>query len=128
MDTLSELVDGLLVPSETDRAMVPFRWVGHDEGEVSVPALLSAQGLDPSASVRVETVREFFGPMIEEPSWFGEAERQTAKRFRKLVEYWEHEVRDARVYRVGDVAVTVLILGRVSGREWVGLRTSVVET
>jgi hypothetical protein len=123
---LETLVAGLRVPSETDSPVEVFTRPACSE--LSVQALLAEQRLGPDEKVDTETAETFFAPLVQQQPWFDEAERATAGRFRSLLEYLQSSFVELRVFRVGQAAQTVLIVGRCGAGDWIGLRTAVVET
>ena len=114
------------MPSETDEPLAAFSWSG--SSDLDLAALLCAQGIDPTAGVEVQSAREFLGPFAEQQAWFEDSDRAEATRFAALISYLESHLTDVQVYRVGSGTILVLIMGRMSTGEWVGLRTKVVET
>lgn len=149
---IEEAASGLLVPSETDAPLTPFRWTGEAvtgaeraagdasargavsdasaEGaargaEPSRDAILSSTGKDAATPVEAMSVDDFFAPVTEERE--GE-DPSDAKRFQALKELLSKELSDLRVLRVGSVDIDVYILGRHASGEWLGLKTRVVET
>jgi hypothetical protein len=125
--TLQTLVDGLMVPSETDEPFTVVNWPDTQDG--SIEAVLKALDLDPEQTVEMETVQSFLDPLGQTETWFSDSDQETAGRFRTLRDYLQATLSDLRVYRIGHATKTVLVLGR-SGctGQWLGLRTRVVET
>ena len=119
-----EVVQGLLVPSESDFPMTPLRW-GCEAP--SPEALRAAQGGAPAALVEERTLDAFFARMVD-PAEPDAAALAEAARYRQLVELLRAHLEDLRVYRVGRVSIAVFILGRHASGEWLGLRTKLVET
>jgi hypothetical protein len=122
---LSAAAAGLLVLSESDYPLEPYRW---DGAWPPTPAALSvALGAAPDATVEERSVAGFFAAQARTYDWQDDAERERAARFAALGALVAARLADPRLYRIGDIEITVLILGRV-GDEIVGLRTTVVET
>ncbi|MEN9937677.1 MAG: hypothetical protein RLZZ387_4256 [Chloroflexota bacterium] len=128
-DTLAELTaaaDGLLVTSEADHPLEPFRWPGPDP--ITPEALRDSLGLPPDAPAEVVSLDAFFSPLASSQEWFDDAQRATAARFATLRDLIADRLTDVAVYRLGRIEVAVIIAGRDQAGATVGLRTTQVET
>lgn len=125
-DTLSQAAQGLAFMSETDAPLAPFFWPGEFEA-VTAEIVARQARLPADAKIEQRTVAEFFEPVAAEEEWQNEDERVVARRFQALVATLEQSLREATVFRVGEVAVDVYIVGLAQGG-LAGLRTRVVET
>ncbi len=124
---IAEAAEGLLMMSESDHPLEPFR-LGATAGEPDLARLRELAGARPDARVEVTTPETFFAVAAGEQSWKGEAELSAARRFRRLLRVLEAELSDLRVYRVGEINIAVYVLGRSPSGTWLGLSTRVVET
>ncbi|MFO1019655.1 MAG: nuclease A inhibitor family protein [Planctomycetales bacterium] len=115
---LTRLVAGLLYPSESDE---PFEVVELPPGaDPSHPETISNPlGLPSAGPVKTTTVEKFFADIHG-----GEQDVQLDT----LAAYLRQNFTDLTVLRIGNINVTVLVLGRDSTGTWGGLRTTSVET
>lgn len=125
---LGEAAAGLLFPSESDAPLTPYRWPARADEAPTPEALLRVEGQPPDTPVEVWTLRDLFGPLIEEREGAIDEEREDAARYGAIVALLERELRDLRVFRVGKVEIGVYVLGLHPAGEWLGLETRVVET
>jgi hypothetical protein len=123
---LTAAADGLLVPSESDYPFVPFRWEG--SGPLTPVALLAHLELPPDTPVETRAPETFFAPLTRIAEWMDEAQRAQAARFAALRDLIVARLRNAAVYRVGRVRITVVIAGQDAADTIVGLRTTLIET
>lgn len=117
---------GLFVMSESD---YPFETV-HLEGEteLSQQRLRRLAGAGEDAPVEIRSVEEFFGSTtFERVLKEGEAPA-SMKGYEGLAELLRRNLTELRVYRIGKINLSVLILGKSHAGNWLGLSTRVVET
>lgn len=123
---LEEAVKGLEMPSETDE---PFRVVfwplEKSQLTNSEVAFYAAERAD--APVETRSVAEFFQDAATVEDWMDDAERADAKRFQNLVETLNAELKNPRVYLIGERERTAAVIGQVEGG-FGGVITLVVET
>lgn len=125
IETLKQAADGLLVMSESDYPIEISRW---EKASLTVEELLQSQGISLEEPIETVELEAFFHPMTAEWEWRQGEELATARRFQDLVKLIRDRLTDVAVYRVGQIAIDVLIVGRASEAEWVILATKVVET
>jgi hypothetical protein len=126
LHTLRAAADGLLYPSESDEPFEAFRWPG-SAGRTARAAVAAHEGETPEGAARerddvpldVQTPAAFFGPLEG---------GEDAGRYRALRRALEAAVRGLTVVRAGERQVAVYLIGRATDGDWVGLRTTSVET
>lgn len=127
LDELEQLTAGLLFMSETDQ---PFQVI--DQGpqpEVTAEQLRQlTAGAGPSTPVTTQSVAAFFRSAMAEPEWKQGAALETARRYQTLVRWLQANLTELQVYRVGEIDVTIYILGTSPEGRLLGLSTKVVET
>jgi hypothetical protein len=119
---------GLLFVSETDAPFSPVdapRMPFAALDDAAVRTLAGRPASDPVETIRVD---ELFRNAVQEQPWHTPAEIVNVKRYQELVALLHATLPDAKVYRVGTVAIDVLILGTGPGGGALGLATKVVET
>ncbi len=132
MDTalqeLTELARDLLYMSETDAPLVPFLAAAACESEPTDDFFMRSQGLETDVLVTHESVEEFLGPMAQQEAWFGDEDRAIAQRFQCLIDWIGANLTCTRVLRIGEIEIVALLVGKTNDGQWLGLRTSIVET
>ncbi|NJN19002.1 MAG: sugar-non-specific nuclease inhibitor NuiA-like protein [Oscillochloris sp.] len=128
-DALAELAtaaEGLLVMSESDHPLEPFRWSAADP--ITPETLLAYLQLPIDTPIETRSLEAFFDPLAQDREWFDDEQRVIATRFAALRDLIADRLRDVTVYQVGTTRITALIIGRDPSDEFVGLRTSLIET
>ena len=129
-NVLSQAAAGLTFISETDAPLTPFFW---PDAQALVSSPVASQDvargakLPSEAHIEQQSLDEFFEPAVAEEDWQNEDERAGARKFQALVATLKQNLRDSAVFRVGEVALDVYIVGRAEGG-LAGLQTKVVET
>lgn len=126
MRELTEATAGLLLMSESDHPLHVIRWEAGVEPTAEFLRGLTGHG--PSAPVEQRSPAEFFRAPASEPEWKAGAELETARRFQALRRLLEENLEGVTVYRVGEIDVTVYVVGRTPAGGWAGIATRVVET
>ncbi len=123
---LEALAAGLSFMSESDR---PLRVVQFDDcAEPDLPELLAVASARRGALIERVALADFFARATEPQSWHSPAELAVVKRYQALVEFFEQELVEARVYRVGAIEIDAYALGKTREGEWLGVATQLVET
>jgi hypothetical protein len=123
---LREATRGLTFMSESDYPVEVVRWSGIDD--VTPEFLRGLNGQEASAPVETTGVGEFFRNAASEAEWKSEAERETARRYQKLIGLLKDNLKGLTVYRVGSINIGVYVVGRGTSGDWLGVSTRVVET
>lgn len=126
LDTLLAASAGLLMPSENDYPFEPFVWAG--DAPPTPAALVAALGLPPETPVEIRSLERLFAPLIRERDTDDEQARAQRARFAALRAAFEGSLADITVYRVGAIAIKVIIAGVDGDSAVVGLSTTVIET
>jgi Nuclease A inhibitor-like protein len=124
IDRLHQATTNLVWTSESD---YPFEVVNWDRGtELKSTDLFT--DLPTDTPIDTITLQEFFAPALQPEDWYGQEELATIDRYQKLVETIATNLSNIVVFLVGDIEITVYIVGQTSDRIPVGLKTQVVET
>lgn len=127
MQTLDQAVDGLLYTSESDEPFEVVCWP--DDGKpLDANKLFELISCPPGTPVTLISLDDFFKDLITVQSWYGNAEKATVQKYRNLEEIIRWNLRDVRVFRVGEVQVGIYIVGVTSEGDWAGVKTISVET
>jgi hypothetical protein len=127
-DRLRRATDGLVYQSESDAPVEPFLITGFAEPELTPAALLAFTKRDPSTPVATVSFDDFFADLVALEDWYGDEERDTAKRYRRLVRLLESALSDLEVYKVGERSLDVYVVGKTPAGEFAGVTTKAVET
>lgn len=119
---------GLLFISESDAPFTPVDAPGTPFATLDDAAVRALAGHPAGDPVEVVSVDSFFRNAVKDQPWHTPQEAADAKRYRALVALLHATLPDAKVYRVGKIALDVLILGTGPGGGALGLATKVVET
>lgn len=95
--------------------------------ELNGTKLLDLLGLPADTTIEEQSPDDFFADLVEEQDWWGDAEKADAERYQALRRILEAHLDSLHIFRVGEVEVSIYLLGRCEG-DWVGLRTLSVET
>jgi hypothetical protein len=127
MRVLRDATKNLTYQSESDYPVEPFVEPAKDEESQSPRDFVAAKA-GGAAAVSETDFDNFFAAVAEEQDWQSAEARQSAKRFRSLVETLKANLTDIKVYKVGDVEADVYVVGRTAAGELAGVTTKVVET
>lgn len=126
LDRLAAAAQGLLVASESDEPLEPFRWPG--PGPLTADALRAHLGLPAATPVERGDPARFFRGQAEPPEDGDAAELASAARFAALGRLFARLLADRTLYRVGEVEVQIFLIGVDADGATVGLRSLLVET
>jgi hypothetical protein len=127
LTALKKASAGLLYPSESDEPFEAFHWPDQ-RGAITPEALLRAGQHDPNSKVEEMPFDQFFAKLGEEIAAQGEEGEADLKRYRKLEQALRKQLTDLKVFRVGQTAVSIYLIGQSKDGSWAGLRTTSVET
>ncbi len=130
VDKLKAASDGLLCMSETDYPFEVVLWSGQEQEQepLTKETVLQLAQKAPDTPVEVVPLDDFFQNATQEQDWYGSEEKETARRYRELVETLKTNLSDIQVYRLGTTEIDVYILGKTPEGTVAGLQTKVVET
>jgi Nuclease A inhibitor-like protein len=124
-DRLRQATADLLWMSESD---YPFEIVNWERGiELNPQALLPEVTSDEVAVERV-TLTDFLAPAIAIEDWYEAEELAQVDRYKELLHAIESNLTEVQVFRVGEVEITIYIVGKTAEGDLVGLKTQAVET
>jgi O-acetyl-ADP-ribose deacetylase (regulator of RNase III) len=126
LTAITAAAEGLLVMSESDHPLTPFTWPG--PGPLTPATLLAHLGLPPDTPAETRSLDAFLGPMAAQHDWFDDAQRAAAVHFAALRDLIAARLTDVRVYRLGRIQITAIIVGVDAAGETVGLQTMLIET
>jgi hypothetical protein len=123
IDRLQQATTDLVWTSESD---YPFEVITWSKGtEIDPTALFK---LPTDTTIETITLQDFFKPALATEDWYDREELATVDRYQKLVDAIGSNLSDIVVFRVGEIEITVYIIGKTLDRDLVGLKTQIVET
>jgi len=124
---LRKATRGLLYMSESDE---PFEIVHLEEPVRAFGAAEACLVAKRPAGCRVQEQRleEFFGELAQEHDWHGPSEKEDVRRYLDLWHYFKDYLAEATVFRVGELHVDIVIVGKAADKRWVGVKTRAIET
>ena len=126
IEELRKATDGLLYMSETDEPFKVVHWKS-EQGPIDDQRVADLLG-HPGGPIELLSLDDFFSNLIKEQDWHGEEEKEDVLRYRRLLSTVKQHLSEAKVLRIGTMAVDILIIGRTPSGEWAGVRTRAVET
>jgi hypothetical protein len=121
MNNIEQAADGLLFMSESDHPLVYFEL----DKAAGVEQKLRTMSEHKDGQIEVQELEYFFRNMTKERE--GE-DHSVAKRFQQLEKILKQELKNIKVYRVGEIQVDAFILGERPDGSITGLRTKLIET
>jgi hypothetical protein len=127
-DRLRRATDGLVYQSESDAPVEPFFMTGWTGTDVTGEAIVAFTKHDSATPVAEVPFDDFFADLVEVQDWYGDEERATARRYRRLVRLLKGALSDLKVFKVGERNLDVYVVGRTESGEFAGVATKAVET
>lgn len=125
-EELEKTIEGLWYMSETDAEISVFR--GEKAESVRKESLIEQLGISPETNIIEKKFADFFKNLIETKDWFGEEEKEMAEKFLTLKNLLEENLRDLKVFKVGQIEVSIYVIGLNSQNILMGINTKAVET
>jgi Nuclease A inhibitor-like protein len=124
-DQLQQATADLLWMSESD---YPFEVVTWERGIELNPTALFPEVTSDEIPVETVTLTDFFAPAIAIEDWYAAEELAQVDRYKELLHAIESNLTEVQVFRVGEVDLTIYIVGKTADGDLVGLKTQAVET
>ena len=121
---LETATEDLLWFSESEYPFKVFYWCNTD---FSIDILLHRYSYPAETKVVLKDWQSFFADAIKEEDWYNETEISETKRYQNLVNLMTQNLKNIRVYLLGEVEIDVYILGETKSAI-AGLITKVVAT
>ena len=121
---LETATEDLLWFSESEYPFKVFYWCNTD---FSIDALLHRYNYPLETKIVVKDWQSFFASAIKQEDWYNETEIAETKRYQNLVNLMTQNLKNIRVYLLGEVEIDVYILGETESAI-AGLVTKVVAT
>lgn len=126
LESITQHALGLEYVSEADAPFTVFG--GQQVSELNESSVREIAAIDGDKSAEEVPFDRFFERLTEIRDWYGDREKNIAKRFRELQSVLEEDLRDLTVFRFGSVQIDIIVVGIDREGRAVGLRTTAVET
>ena len=121
-----KLSENLYYISETDAEVLPF--VGEKAEAVTKEEILRQTNNAADTPVEERVFGEIFARLTKIQDWHGDEEKETARRFGKLKEFLEQNLKDLKVFKVGRIQLKIYFVGLDAEGHLAGVQTEAVET
>jgi hypothetical protein len=112
--------------SETDAEISAFD--GGKSEEISADIILERTESEKNAKVEERDFGGFFERLTKIQDWFEEEEIENANRFAYLRDLLKNNLRDLKVYKVGEIQIKIYVAGLDAEDDLFGIQTEAVET
>lgn len=126
LDEIKKASKDLYYISETDAEISAFD--GGKSEDISVDLILDRTKADKDAKVEERDFDEFFERLTKKQDWFEEEETENANRFAYLRDLLKNNLRDLKIYKVGEVQIKIYAAGLDAEDDLLGIQTEAVET
>ena len=118
--------EGLVYVSETDSPVTAF--AGEVTDRLDKETILHHSGRNSGEPVSEITFDDFFGRLTAIKEWYGERETERAKKFLELQKLLEEDLRELKVFKVGNIRVDIFAAGIDKEGYLMGVTAKAVET
>lgn len=118
--------EGLIYISETDAPVTAF-FAGPAD-EVTAEIILQRTGAETRRPASEIGFDRFFGRLTTVKDWHGDVERARAKKFLELQKLLEENLHQRKVFRIGNIRVSIFAVGLDKFGCLTGVTTEAVET
>lgn len=120
---LSENTKELYFTSETDASIEVVEISGEN-----VQSALKAESGSPEGELTETKIEDFLAMYGTEKDWQNPIQKDFARKFGGAVRLLQEELPAVKVFRVGGTRANLYIIGQLTASNWLGLKTSIVET
>ncbi len=124
---LQKAIRGLLYTSESDSPFEVVHWA-RQEPKLTDTDLRSFAGKSSDAHAEEVGLDEFFHDLTQEQEWHDADDKKTVEQYRNLLAVLNQELKDLKVFKIGEVKIDIYIVGRTATGDWAGIKTEAVET
>lgn len=123
---IKQVSEGLYYISETDAEIFPF--IGEKAEYVNAETIIKQTGKEGSVAVEERDFEDFFERLTAYQEWFGDEETEAADKFSKLKELLKANLRELKVFKLGEIEIDIFVVGLDSDNRLSGIKTEAVET
>jgi hypothetical protein len=127
IDKLNLALKDLLYQSESDEPFDIIHW--KDAGEICGPRQVLVRAKCPAGTIiRTMTLDDFFKDLVAEKSWHGTEERAKVQKYRRLKDLIVKELKNSQVFLLGQIELSIWIIGKAGKDDWFAIKTKSIET
>jgi hypothetical protein len=123
---ISRACEGLFYISETDAPVTVFAAERADTIDAATIRALTNSPKD--ARVEERDFHKFFARLTKSEAWHLDAQREQTKKFLELQTLLEEDLRELKVFKIGEIQLTIYVVGLDTNNNVVGVSTEAVET
>jgi hypothetical protein len=124
VDLLTVATTDLYWVSESDEPFEVLLWTNLSIAALDEITLRQQLTLKPQVAIIQQSIDDFFQPALAMRG----AAAATIAQYEQLLFSLQQQLRKLQVYRVGELEVSVYIIGQTPAGSWIALRTLIVET
>ena len=132
MNKMKSAIQNLSYMSETDAPFEAFVWQPEAGAgafsDVSANDVLHFAEKPADAPIKEFSTEDFFRQPTADQDWYGDDEKATAQRFRDLESMLASELKNVKVFKIGDTELDVYIVGVTPDGDLAGVKTQATET
>jgi hypothetical protein len=125
IDRLQQATIDLLWSSESD---YPFEIVSWERDVEMTPTGLFCDSNAANLAIESIPLTDLFAPVLTIEDWYEAEELTLVDRYTELLSSIESNLSQVKVFRVGEIEISIYIVGKTPDGDIVGLKTHVVET
>jgi hypothetical protein len=126
IDRIARCCVGLVYISETDAPIKVFAASARDV--LNADTIRAIANAPKDARVEEQDFQTFFARLTKDEPWHDEDQRVQKKKFLELQNILEENLRDLRVFKIGEVRLSVYAVGLDKNKNVIGVSTQAVET
>ena len=126
LEQIKKASEGLYYISETDAEITPF--AGSVAESVSKEEILRQTKNAFDTPIEERNFAEIFKRLTKIQDWYGEEETAAVAKFVVLKELLEKNLRDLKVFRIGETELDIYVVGLDAEDNLLGIETKAVET
>ena len=124
---LKAALQGLYFTSESDYPLELICWTKLEGKGLDLEFVKQQLGLDEAIPAEEGDAQEFLQNCAKIESWFGDDEKKNAQGFQRLQEFLSRQLANLKLFRLGEIEVTVVVAGE-SAANVLGFKTTSIET
>ena len=74
------------------------------------------------------TLDDFFKDLVAEKSWHGTEETAKVQKYRRLKDLIVKELKNSQVFLLGQIELSIWIIGKAGKDDWFAIKTKSIET
>lgn len=126
IEELEHSVKDLWYISETDSEVKVF--TGKKADSVTKEIFVAQNNFSAETNIEERDFADFFKNLTTIQDWYGDEEKETAAKFSTVEKLLEENLKDLKVFKVGQIELDIYVVGLNSQSVLTGITTKAVET